>query len=552
MESIKVKIENEDNRISAPHTEFVECGTRVPKEEPDELTLERILGVDSTYGGIKNRNEIESTENEINTVAYIKDECEFIELNENEIKDEVVSDNEPEGESYIALERPLGDDIFRVCRTCLKIAKVEDIIPLVAHGPGSKTELYKRLTGFLGSDILSVENPCICINCERFLNAVHDFNTTFNANEMVLREFDWDKKTKDLLHIVDQDTLKNMYNESCRESNKVSSCTTLQENMAHSTKDFESDWVDKWKELDEKGNGLSDMEDHWYRTDETKASNHDYALLETTNPACCLHEENIDIFSPIFDRYLQKVGGKTTERLQKKINRFHDNDEGNGPFICEFCGKVISSKVLFSRHSSKHRLDGFQCKICSKVLPEWNSYKNHCKLLHGELPKRFECPSCNKQYRSQNLLESHIQIHKIENSKYSCSICREAFESKVDFEKHRIVHRPQKGFHKICGLGFFKNDLRRHMMLKHVLGDVSGLKNVKKLFVCDLCGKKYFKKGSLKLHKKHCKDDDSSGSLKIREQQSQEEDDEQDFIIENYEVIANETKDSVQILIYND
>ncbi|KAL3271238.1 hypothetical protein HHI36_021732 [Cryptolaemus montrouzieri] len=386
------------------------------------------------------------------------------------------------------------------------------------------------------------------------MNAVHDFKMTFNANEMVLMEFDWGKKTKDLLHIVDQDTLKNMYNESCRESDKVSLCTTLQDNVAHSTKeDIELDWVDKWKELDEKGNGLSDMEDYWYPTDETKLSDHDYASLETTNPASYLLKDNIDIFSPIFDGYLRKVGGRTTERLRKKIRRFHINDEGYGPFICEFCGKVISSKVLFTRHCSKHKLrDGFQCEICSKVLPEWDSYKNHCKLLHGGLPKRFECPSCNKKYRTRKLLESHIQIHKIEDSKYSCLICREAFESKVDFEKHRIVHRPQKGFCKICGLGFFKNDLRRHMMLKHVLSDVSGLKNVKKLFVCDLCGKKYFKEGSLKLHKKHCKDNDSSGSPKNREQQFQDEDEEQDVIIENYEVIANETKDSVQILIYDD
>ncbi|KAL3271236.1 hypothetical protein HHI36_021730 [Cryptolaemus montrouzieri] len=51
-ESIEVKIENEDYRITASDTEFLECGTRVPKQEPDEFRTERTLGVESTYGGI--------------------------------------------------------------------------------------------------------------------------------------------------------------------------------------------------------------------------------------------------------------------------------------------------------------------------------------------------------------------------------------------------------------------------------------------------------------------------------------------------------------------
>ncbi|KAL3271367.1 hypothetical protein HHI36_021851 [Cryptolaemus montrouzieri] len=215
---------------------------------------------------VEEQNEVKPTGNQISEVPFIKEEEDLMEIQDIKIvKDEALSDNELEDDSDAALERPLGDEILRVCRSCLKVVPMEDTFPLSANGPGSKTELYKGLTGIVGLDLFSVKNPCVCKNCENFINAVQQFKETFHANEEVIKNFEWDSKTKDLLHIVDQDVLKAVYNECCKDKKQIVS-HSISENFCPSPAEdigrIEIVRYDCYK-LDVHGNKLMDMKNHW-------------------------------------------------------------------------------------------------------------------------------------------------------------------------------------------------------------------------------------------------------------------------------------------------
>ncbi|KAL3278437.1 hypothetical protein HHI36_013758 [Cryptolaemus montrouzieri] len=166
-------------------------------------------------------------------------------LDEKRLNESIVSDVKlSQREDTVILPSPCIDpeevsigEILRVCRTCLKIVKRQDTVSLVPYNSNNNTELYKKLTELLGLDLLPVANPCVCKDCENFINAVHDFREACHANEMVLKEFDWGSKPKDLLHIVDQDAVKKVYSECCLGPKDIHSDSVIEKDIAPSTQE---------------------------------------------------------------------------------------------------------------------------------------------------------------------------------------------------------------------------------------------------------------------------------------------------------------------------
>ncbi|KAL3278435.1 hypothetical protein HHI36_013756 [Cryptolaemus montrouzieri] len=236
-------------------------------------------------------------------------------VSENEIIADKSSKN---NETKDTLKIHPADEVLRVCRACLKIVKRQDTISLIANKSSAKTDLYKRLTDLLGLDLLPVTNPCVCKNCENFINAVHAFREACHTNETVLKELDWDNKPKNLLYVVDQDNVKKMYSE-CRHGQKdIISDSVLEKGVASppaETITIEPDRVNIWSSADEKRK-LSHLEDHCYTTHKIRISHDTSRKIVYSAPR--LLKEDIDLSSPVFGDYLQNKGGPTTQSLREK------------------------------------------------------------------------------------------------------------------------------------------------------------------------------------------------------------------------------------------
>lgn len=78
---------------------------------------------------------------------------------------------------------------------------------------------------------------------------------------------------------------------------------------------------------------------------------------------------------------------------------------------------------------------------------------------------------------------------------FKCDYCNETFKYQIDKDSHTKWNHLQKFCCDLCPLiTFSKVSITRHMILTHI----SSPREFK--FICDICGKRYLRKSSLKNH----------------------------------------------------
>lgn len=119
------------------------------------------------------------------------------------------------------------------------------------------------------------------------------------------------------------------------------------------------------------------------------------------------------------------------------------------------------------------------------------------KVHHTNIDKEFECPECNKRFKTFRQLGWHKKTHEKPLTDVRCPQCEKTFKNMVSFKTHMKLHRGSKKFACTdCPKAFYtKAKLQEHMN-SHTGRRPFGcpIDNCSKVFSCFSNYSKHFKK----------------------------------------------------------
>jgi KRAB domain-containing zinc finger protein len=139
------------------------------------------------------------------------------------------------------------------------------------------------------------------------------------------------------------------------------------------------------------------------------------------------------------------------------------------PQVHCLCGKSLSTWKRLLIHKQKHFPEKFdyECKECKMVYKMKASFLNHMKQKHGPDARKFVCSQCARCFKDSRTLLAHEKTHLPNELKliYPCDICQKKFVN--------------------------KNSLKSHITSVHEMAS---------LYTCEHCGKSFSTKSNLKSH----------------------------------------------------
>ncbi|KAH9628106.1 hypothetical protein HF086_018322 [Spodoptera exigua] len=123
-----------------------------------------------------------------------------------------------------------------------------------------------------------------------------------------------------------------------------------------------------------------------------------------------------------------------------------------GGIYCTICQSTFSNKKEYDIHYVDHEIGdadiGYTCVVCRKQFTGYPSFRNHCYLAHVAKNKH-KCEHCPKSFSKQSILNNHIDT----THNFKCEPCQKLFPSKKELHTHQIIHGKDKPpyFCQECG-----------------------------------------------------------------------------------------------------
>ena len=239
--------------------------------------------------------------------------------------------------------------------------------------------------------------------------------------------------------------------------------------------------------------------------------------------------------------------GKQFERGNVLVNHIRTHT-GGVLFFCDKCPRKFHSEETYSLHSSK--CQGSSCGICGTKFKSADDLEKHkleysnsnCTLKSMEY---FPCDVCNKKFISASNLEKHkikySDLKCVDNVSFPCNVCKIKFKSQDNLDKHKLKY-PNSNCELKCQWCKFdfnnKADFEAHVASEHENH-------------CDLCSRKFFKRGNLIIHMKKVHEMGKFSKLMTETDIEQEFDDSIEMD-DNFYVSNEETADPLSEAEIND
>ncbi|CAL8094620.1 unnamed protein product [Orchesella dallaii] len=153
--------------------------------------------------------------------------------------------------------------------------------------------------------------------------------------------------------------------------------------------------------------------------------------------------------------------------VQEKTNSTSEKnkDEKDGYWKCSHCEKILYSKHGYETHLAVHKGRRFTCEYCGVSYTQKPTLEHHIKIHHTNVDNDFECPECNKRFKTLRQLGWHKKTHEKPLSDVKCPQCEKKFLNMISLKTHMKLHRGSKNFPcPECPKSFYtKLKLEEHM-----------------------------------------------------------------------------------------
>ena len=205
---------------------------------------------------------------------------------------------------------------------------------------------------------------------------------------------------------------------------------------------------------------------------------------------------------------------------KRALERHMLTHTGERAFMCSTCGRMCPSRSELLAHERTHtgekrhacskcdRRFGqigqlryheinyhcenptmYVCNLCGHQFKHQQLLKHHMQMHTGEKPHR--CERCDKSFRSRTKLAEHARLHTGEKP-YSCTVCVKKFRIYSTYHRHQLLHRGQRPYRcPMCDKSFTQA-CNMHTHMRTHTGE--------KPFVCKVCDQKFSHSGTLQKH----------------------------------------------------
>jgi KRAB domain-containing zinc finger protein len=164
----------------------------------------------------------------------------------------------------------------------------------------------------------------------------------------------------------------------------------------------------------------------------------------------------------------------------------HIKEHNGEKFRCDICWKQLSWTTNLADHKETHPLCPFES--CHRRFKSENLLNDHIETHNGK--QLFPCTveGCRRRFKSGDLLNQHIELHR-------CDICGRHCSDAWVLKRHKIIHTSSKSF--ACPFETCQKTFKRTDGLTGHIKEHRG-----KRFHCDICWAKRSSATSLASHMK--------------------------------------------------
>lgn len=161
------------------------------------------------------------------------------------------------------------------------------------------------------------------------------------------------------------------------------------------------------------------------------------------------------------------------------------------PVECEYCHKILSSRLSIPNHYKIHTGFNIVCEHCGKKFISRRILLMHCRARHG-YEKTDKCRFCDYKAANADQVKIHERIHTGEKP-FVCKDCGAAFIRSSTYKQHIATHLTEKNVQcDQCPARFKSVTLMKIHKNKH--------KPNQYVFKCRICNNSFVRRRNVTRH----------------------------------------------------
>ena len=151
-----------------------------------------------------------------------------------------------------------------------------------------------------------------------------------------------------------------------------------------------------------------------------------------------IDEPASDLFSDDDESILVRCASER-ELLPVLLVNIATEDTAGEKLVCQKCDSAFWDSTELEQHVAQCQSGSFICDTCGKELTSLKSLVKH-KSLHSGGNEKLRCPECDKVLATRATLREHLRWHE-GVPRVSCHVCGKMLASEESMRKHvKAVH----------------------------------------------------------------------------------------------------------------